>query len=313
MSDWNILITDHLEEAGLATLRQAAQVVDRDGISAQELPDIISDFHAVIVRSRTKITAALLEAASRLKVIGRAGVGIDNIDLQAAQKRGVIVVNTPAATSLAVAELTIGLLFALARQIPRLDAALKDGQWLKNEITGIELNGKTLGILGLGNIGLTVARYAHNLEMCILGYDPFLSPQEINQRQAQPVSLTELYTRSDFISLHLPLNPETRSLIGREAIQKMKSGVYLICTARGGVIEEAALLEALHSGQVAGAALDVYAQEPPGNMALLRHPNLIATPHIGAQTKEAQRRAAEQIAHEVLAALNGKTLHWRLA
>jgi len=313
MSEWKVLIADNLEEAGLAILRQSAQVSVRNGISAEELLGIISGFHALVVRSRTRVTSALLEKASLLKVVGRAGVGVDNIDLQAALQHGIVVVNTPTATTQAVAELTIGLLFALARQIPFLDAALKQSQWLKNETSGLELNGKTLGLIGMGNIGMAVARYANSLGMQVLGYDPYLSSSEVSVRGAQPASLPELYARSDFVSLHVPLTPDTAGMIDRQALSSMKPGVHLICTSRGGIINEADLLAALDSGQVAGAALDVFSEEPPGLTDLVRHPHLVATPHIGAQTHEAQRRAAELVAREVLAALNGEALQWRLA
>jgi D-3-phosphoglycerate dehydrogenase len=313
MSEWNVLITDNLEEAGLAVLSQSSQVTVRSGISAEELPGIISGFHALVVRSRTRVNAALLEKASLLKVIGRAGVGVDNIDLQAARKHGIVVVNTPTATTQAVAELTIGLLFALARQITFLDAALKQGQWLKNESSGLELNRKTLGLIGMGNIGMIVARFAKSLDMQVLGYDPYLSSSEIGLRGAQPAPLHELYARSDFISLHVPLTPETEGMVDRQALLSMRTGVYLICTSRGGIIDQADLLAALDSGHVAGAALDVFSKEPPGLTDLVRHPHLVATPHIGGLTREAQRRAAELVAHEILAALNGEALKWRLA
>ena len=313
MSEWKVLITDSLEDAGLAILRQSAQVTDCSGISAEELAGIISGFHALVVRSRTRVTASLLEKASFLKVVGRAGVGVDNIDLQAARTHGIVVVNTPTATTQAVAELTIGLLFALARQIPFLDAALKQGQWLKNETSGLELNGKTLGLIGMGNIGMAVARFAKSMDMQVLGYDPYLSPSDVSLRGAQPASLPELYAQSVFISLHVPLTPETEGMIDQQALSAMKSGVRLVCTSRGGIIDQVELLAALDSGHVAGAALDVFSEEPPGLTDLVRHPHLVATPHIGAQTREAQRRAAEMVAREVLAALNGEAVQWRLA
>jgi D-3-phosphoglycerate dehydrogenase len=307
-----ILITDGLEENGQIILRAAAQVDDRSGISADELLQVIGEYDALVVRSRTKVTGPLLAAADRLKVVGRAGVGVDNIDLAAATTRGVIIANTPTATSQAVAELALGLMFALARSIPRGDSAMKTGQWIKKELQGVELNGKVLGIIGMGNIGASVARSAAALGMTTLGFDPLLSQDEISRRGAQPVTLAEVYRRSDFISLHVPLSPDTRGMIGGQALGQMKRGVRLICTARGGVIDETALLGALESGQVAGAALDVFAQEPPGLTALVAHPNVIATPHIGAQTVEAQMRAAEDIAREILSALNGELLRWRV-
>lgn len=312
MSKWKILITDGLNENGREVLRPTAQVDDRNGISEKELLNTIGEYDALIVRSRTKVTPAVFDAASRLKAIGRAGVGVDNINLTSATAHGVTVVNTPASTTLAVAEHTLALTLALARSIPRADAAIKTGQWTKRELIGIELSGKVLGIIGVGNIGSAVARFATAFGMVVLGNDPLLSMEEIRQRGAEPASLSDLYARSDFISLHLPLGPETRGMISGQALGYMKRGVRVICTARGGVIDETALLGALESGQVAGAALDVFAKEPPGLTALVSHPNVIATPHIGGQTIEAQARAAADIATEVLAALRGEPLRWKV-
>ncbi len=312
MSTFHILITDGLDASAQAVLRSCS-VDDRTGIAADELVKIIADYDALIVRGRTKATASLLEAATRLKVIGRAGVGVDNIDLAAAKSRGVTVVNAPVSTTLAVAELTFGLLLALAREIPRADASMKQGQWLKKELEGAELYGKTLGILGMGHIGSEVARRARAFGMNVLGYDPLLTPDEIRGRVAEPVDRDELLARSDFVSLHLPLLPETRGMFNAEQFARMKDGARVVCAARGGIIDEAALLAAIESGKIAGAALDVFASEPPGATDLVKHPRVIATPHVGAQTAEAQSRAAEDIAHEVLAALRGEKLRWKVA
>lgn len=312
MPFWNILITDGLSAQGQEILRAAAQVDDRKGISPQELLDCIQAYDALIVRSRTRVTSQLLENASRLRVVGRAGVGVDNIDLQAARAKGITVLNTPTSTSIAVAEHTLALMFSLSRAIPRADSGMKSGEWLKNALTGVELYQKTLGIIGLGHIGVEVARRAAALGMPVIAYDPLLSLDDIRLRGAEPVPLSELYSRSDFISIHVPLTEDTRGLIGADAISKMKPGIRLICDARGGVIDEDALLSAIHNGQVAGAALDVFSQEPPGATELVRHPNVIATPHIGAQTFEAQQRAAVDIATEILAALNGEELRWKV-
>jgi D-3-phosphoglycerate dehydrogenase len=309
---WKILIADGLEEKGQAMLRAQAQVEDRNGISAQELRSILPEFDALIVRSRTRVTAELLEHAARLKVIGRAGVGVDNIDLDAARAHGIIVVNSPLATTVAVAELTMGLLLATARAIPRADAAMKQGKWLKKELEGIELQGKTLGLIGFGRIGREVAHRALAFGMRVLAYDPLIPEDVIRQVNVTPSSLETLLQRSDFISLHIPLTDETRNLLSTQAFAQMKTGVRLICTARGGIIDEQALLQALKEGKVAAAALDVFAVEPPALNELITHPNLIATPHIGAQTVEAQTRAAEMIAEEVLAALRGEPLRWRV-
>ncbi|MCJ7558271.1 MAG: hypothetical protein MUP90_15345 [Gammaproteobacteria bacterium] len=312
LQEMRILITDGLHERGIELLGAAAQVDDCAGISADELFDMVPDYDALVVRGRTKVTAQLFEAGSRLKVIGRAGVGVDNIDLTAAKAQGVIVVNAPQASTLAVAEHTLGLILALARMIPRADASMKAGKWTKKDLAGVELNGKVLGVIGLGNIGSAVAHRAEFLWLKVVGYDPHLSMDEMFRWGAEKVALADLYARADFVSLHVPLNPETRSMIDSQALGSMKPGVRLICTARGGIIDEMALLDALESGHVAGAALDVFAQEPPGITALVAHPNVIATPHVGAQTMEAQTRAAEDIATEVLVTLSGGTLRWRV-
>ncbi|MGD8406392.1 MAG: hydroxyacid dehydrogenase [Anaerolineales bacterium] len=312
MPEYNVLVTDGLDESGQAILRSSTDLDDRTGISSEELLQIIENYDAMIVRSRTKVTEQVFEAANRLKVIGRAGVGVDSIDLAAAKSHGVTVVNAPTSTSLAVAELTLGLMLALAREIPRADAGMKNGDWLKKQLKGSELHAKNLGIIGMGRIGSEVGMRASILGMHILGYDPLVHRDEIRQRGAEPVGLDDLYTRSDYISLHLPLTDETRSMIDEQAFARMKRGVRILCAARGGIIHETALLAALESGQVAGAALDVFASEPPGASELVKHPKVIATPHIGAQTAEAQSRAAEDIANEVLAALNGEPLRWKV-
>ncbi|HEX9617344.1 MAG TPA: hydroxyacid dehydrogenase [Anaerolineales bacterium] len=312
MEKWKILITDGLEETGLAILRAEVEVESREVLPAEELLQIIGDYEALVVRGRTKVTGQVFLAGSKLKVVGRAGVGVDNIDLAAANARGVTVVNSPLATSQAVAEHTLGLMLALARSIPLGDAGMKSGQWLKKELLGVEVQGKVLGVIGMGNIGSTVARLAAALSMQVIGFDPLVPPAEIQQCGAEPVTLGELYNRSDFITIHVPLTQETKGMINGQSLGHMKRGVRLVCAARGGVIDETALLGALESGQVAGAALDVFAQEPPGVSALVTHPAVVATPHIGAQTVEAQARAARDIALEVLSALKGEPLRWRV-
>jgi D-3-phosphoglycerate dehydrogenase len=309
---WKILLTDGLHESGQAILRAGAQVDNRTDISADELLTVVAEYDALIVRGRTKVTAAVFDAAKKLKAVGRAGVGVDNIDLTAASAHGVTVVNAPISTSLAVAELAIGLMFTVARMIPRADSTMKAGQWIKKQLEGIELSGKTLGVIGMGNIGGEVARRCSALGMKAIGYDPLIPADVIAKRGAEPVSLAELYARADFITLHIPLTADTRGMLNGEAFAQMKRGVRLICAARGGVVDETALLGALESGQVAAAGLDVFATEPPGLTALVAHPNVVATPHVGAQTEEAQNRASEDIASEVLAVLNGQTLRWKL-
>jgi D-3-phosphoglycerate dehydrogenase / 2-oxoglutarate reductase len=313
MSRFRILITDGLDEIGQSILRAEGEVDDRTGISPEDLAMTIGSTHALIVRGRTRVTAALVESASQLKVIGRAGVGVDNIDLDAARKHSVTVVNSPIATTVAVAELAFGLLLALAREIPRADAAMKKGTWLKKDLEGVELSGKTLGVIGYGRIGMELAKRATAFGMNVVAYDPFVQEAAIHAGAADSVSLQDLFAWSDFISLHLPYDVQTRDLIGPMAIEQMRPGVRIVCAARGGIIDEAALLVALNSGKVAGAALDVFGVEPPGATELVNHPRVIATPHIGAQTAEAQARAAADIAHEVLAALKGDPLRWKIS
>jgi D-3-phosphoglycerate dehydrogenase len=312
MTTWKVLITDGLSDKGIALLASAAQVDNKPDISADDLLKGAGDYDALIVRGRTKVTAAVFEAARRLKVVGRAGVGVDNIDLSAARGHGVTVVNAPISTSLAVAELALGMMFCLARMIPKADTTMKQGQWIKKQLEGVELDGKTLGIVGMGNIGTAIAHKARALGMKTLGYDINCSAEMINDRGAEPVPLVELYAKSDFITFHLPLTPESKGMVNGQAFAQMKRGVRIVDAARGGIIDETALLAAIESGQVAAAALDVFATEPPGLSALVAHPNVVVTPHIGAQTQEAQDRAAEDIASEVLTALRGEPLRWKI-
>jgi len=313
MGNWKILLTDGLEENGQEILRVAAQTDDRAGISAEELLQVVGEYDALIVRGRTKVTPAVFDAGKKLKVVGRSGVGVDNIDLNAAKQHNVTVVNAPIATTIAVAELTMGLMLAVMREIPRADAGMKEGKWLKKELEGGELWENTLGIIGFGRIGQAVAKRAAAFDMKIIAYDPVVSAEDIRKQDAEPVTLDELFARSDIITLHTPLTDSTRNMLNAEAFAKMKKGVYVICAARGGVIDETALLAALDSGHVAGAGLDVFATEPPGQTPLVTHPKVVATPHIGGQTVQAQRRAANDIATEVLAALEGKLLRWKVA
>lgn len=313
MSAWKVLITDGLDSNGIEILKKSSEVVDKPGISAEDLLMEIPEYDALIVRGRTKVTPAVFDAAGRLKVVGRAGIGVDNIDLAAAKDHKVTVVNSPLATTTTVAELTLGMMLSVVREIPRADASLKAGKWLKKEFEGAELSGKTLGVLGFGRIGAAVAKRASAFDMKILGYDPMVPADEITKRGGKPVSMDELLKEADMITMHLPLTAETKNMLNAAAFAKMKQGVYVVCAARGGVIDETALLEGLNSGKVAGAALDVFVAEPPGLTDLVSHPKVVCTPHIGAQTVEAQSRAANDIAEEILAALNGQTLRWKVA
>ena len=300
MPQYRILITDGLGENGQSILRAGATVDDRPGITPADLVKSVPDYDALVIRGRTRVTPEVFDAGKRLKVIGRAGIGVDNIDLAAAKAHS-------------VAELAFGLLLALAREIPRADAAMKSGSWLKKELEGVELNGKTLGIIGYGRIGMEMGKRAAAFGMNVIAYDPLISEDAIRASGGESVSIQDLFQWSDFISLHLPYNVHTRDLMGPMAFSEMKDGVRIVCAARGGIIDEAAMLAALNSGKVAGAALDVFATEPPGATELVKHPRVICTPHIGAQTAEAQSRAAEDIAHEVLAALAGKPLRWQVS
>jgi len=312
LSVFKILITDGLDSNGIAILKKSAEVVEMTGITAEDLLKEIVDFDALIVRGRTKVTPAVFDAAKKLKVVGRAGVGVDNIDLNAAKEHAVTVVNSPVATTTAVAELTMALMLNAVREVASADASLKAGKWIKKEFEGTELSGKTLGVIGFGRIGAAVAKRAAAFDMTVLGYDPMVPADEILKRGGKPASMDDLLKQSDMITMHLPLTDDTRGMINQDAFAKMKQGIYLICAARGGVIDETALLESLNNGKVAGAALDVFAAEPPGLTDLVAHPKLVCTPHVGAQTVEAQRRAANDIAEEIVAALNGQPLRWKV-
>jgi D-3-phosphoglycerate dehydrogenase len=307
-----ILIADGLAEAGISLLKTVGEVTVNSKITADELVAALPDYHALVVRSRTRVTKSIMEAGPNLKVIGRAGVGVDNIDVAAALAKGLTVVNSPLAASVSVAELTLGMLLALARNLPVADSSMKQGKWEKSAFMGAELYGKTLGLLGFGRIGVEVARRAQAFEMSVIAHDPYLSISQIRERGADPASFDEVLVRSDYISLHLPLTNETRGLLSATQFAKMKKGVRLACLARGGVIDEEALRAALDSGQVAGAALDVFAAEPVPAGSLAEHLKVIATPHIGAQTQEAQARAGVAIAEEVAAVLQGKEPRWRV-
>lgn len=304
---WRVLVTDGLSEEGLRLLRDQAEVIESETLEA------LGESDALIVRGRTKVTAEVLDQARPgLKVIGRAGVGVDNIDLQAAKSKGLTVVNAPQAATVAVAELTLGLLLSLSRHIPAADASMRRTEWRKSELKGSELSEKTLGIIGVGRIGAAVAERARAFGMNVLGYDALIADEELLNRGTEPTEFDSLLGASDYVCLHLPLNEETRGTIGREALSKMKPGARLVSVARGGIVDEQALLAALESGHLSGAALDVFSEEPPGESPLLQHPNMIATPHLGAQTREAQVKAGRDIASEVLAALNGEPLRWRV-
>lgn len=301
-----VLVTDPLAEEGIALLQENLTVDVRTDLDAAGLLAAIPAYDALLVRSRTQVTAEVIAAGNRLRVIGRAGTGVDNIDLAAATRQGVLVVNAPTGNTVAVAEHTLGLMLGLARHIPRADATMKAGEWAKKQLQGIELRGKTLGIVGLGRIGCQVAQRARAMEMIVLAYDPFVTEERAANLGVQLASLETLLDQADFVSLHVPLTSETRSMIGRRELARLKPSARLINTSRGGVVDEAALLEALNAGQLAGAALDVFEREPPEGNPLLTHPRVVVTPHLAASTAEAQRGAALEVAHQVVDVLAGR-------
>jgi len=298
-----ILVADRLSRAGL-DIFAAADNIELDyqpDLTEQQLLEAVSDAEALVVRSGTRLTAAVFEKAQRLRVVGRAGIGAENVDLDAASRRGIVVMNTPFGSAITSAEHTIGMLVALARHIPQACAALKAGAWLKNEFMGVELAGKALGIVGAGKIGRLVIERAIGLGMQPLVYDPYVSPEIVLQLGAEQVDLAEMLARADFISLHIPLNQETRSFVNAELLQQLKPGCRIINCAQGGLIDEDALLAALESGQVAGAALDVFTREPPPpDHPLLKLDQVIVTPHLRAASADAQINIAVQIARQVL-------------
>jgi D-3-phosphoglycerate dehydrogenase len=297
-----VLVRETIADAGVDLLRERFDV-DVDGES--ELAEIIGRYDAIVVRSATRLTAELIERAERLKVIGRAGVGVDNVDVEAATRRGIIVANAPESTVVSAAEHTIGLLVALARNIPQAHAALKQGRWERTAYGGVELAGKTLGVLGFGRIGQQVARRALGLGMRVVAYDPYVAPERFRELGAERVETPqEVYALAEFLTLHLPLTPETRGSLDAAAFAQMRDGVRLVNAARGALVDEEALGEALRSGKVGGAALDVFSAEPYSG-PLLELDNVVVTPHLAASTDEAQDRAGLIVAEQVAAALEG--------
>jgi D-3-phosphoglycerate dehydrogenase len=293
-----VLISDKMGAAGLDMLRQAGLEVDsRPGLKGAELQEAVQAADAMIVRSETRVTPELLANPGRLRAVIRAGVGVDNIDVPAATRNGIVVMNTPGGNTVSTAEHTITLLMALARHVPAADASLHQGKWERSKLVGTQLAGKTLGVVGLGRIGREVARRALGLDMKVIGFDPFLSPQRAGQLGIESVEkLEELLPRVDFLTVHTPLTTETTSLIGARELELMPKGSRVLNCARGGIIHEEALAAALASGHIAGAALDVFVQEPPGDHPLLKFPMVVATPHLGASTVEAQESVAREAA-----------------
>jgi D-3-phosphoglycerate dehydrogenase len=305
-----VLVSDNLGEIGIQMF-EAAEGIDVDvkvGLSPEELKSVIGAYHALAIRSATKVTEELLDAAPNLKVIGRAGIGLDNVDIPAATKRGIVVMNTPGGNVVTTAEHAIAMMLSLTRNIPRGTATLKDGKWEKKKLQGREIFNKTLGVIGFGNIGSIVADRAKGLKMQVIVYDPFVTPERLEKAGFEYVTLEELYQRADYITIHVPKLKDTIGLINRDAFHQMKDGVMVVNCARGGIVDEQDLCEAMKSGKVAGAALDVFEVEPPGNSPLIEMDNFICTPHLGASTREAQTNVAVAVAEQIISYLKTGTV-----
>jgi D-3-phosphoglycerate dehydrogenase / 2-oxoglutarate reductase len=300
-----ILVADPLSPEGLAVLEQPGkyEIAIKTGLDEAGLAEAVTDCHALVIRSGVKVTRRVIESARSLKVIGRAGVGVDNVDLEAATERGIVVMNTPSGNTIAAAEHTFGLILALARNIPSAVASLKSGKWERGKFVGSELNGKTLGIAGLGRIGSEVARFAQAFRMKVAAHDPYITADRATELEITLLPLEELFAKADIVTLHLPVTEQTRGLVGAELLARMKKSAMLVNCARGALVDEKALEDALYEGRIAGAALDVFAQEPPVCARLLAHDKVVATPHLGASTREAQINVGVEIAHQIIAAL----------
>ncbi|MGB5702189.1 MAG: hydroxyacid dehydrogenase, partial [Polyangiales bacterium] len=306
MSNVRVLVSDKLSEAGLSVLREAADVEleYRPGMSEDELCSVIGDFDGLIIRSNTRVTARVVEAADKLRVVGRAGIGVDNVDIPAASRRGIVVMNTPTGNSVTTAEHALALLASLARKIPQAVASMRSGKWQKSKFQGREIAYKTLGIIGLGNIGRIVADRAQGLKMRVIGVDPVMSSDRAAELGIELVGLDELLARADFLTIHAPLTPETKNMISDAAFDKMKNDALIVNAARGGIVDEEALFRAIQEEKIAGAALDVFGQEPiDPEHPLLGLDNVLCTPHLGASTSEAQERVAVEIAEQAIAYL----------
>src|ERR1700726_933036 len=302
MTKPKVLISDALSPAAVQIFKDRGVDVDFQpnlGKDKDRLAEIIGNYDGLAIRSATKATAKIIERATRLKVIGRAGIGVDNVEIPAATAKGIIVMNTPFGNSITTAEHAITLMLALAREIPQADASTQAGKWEKNRFMGVEITGKTLGVIGCGNIGSTGANRGLGLEMKGIGYDPFLSPERALELGVEKVELDELLRRADFITLHTPLTDKTKNIIDAKAIARTRKGVRIVNCARGGLVDEAALRAALDSGHVAGAAIDVFVEEPAKSNPLFGHPNVVCTPHLGAATTEAQENVALQVAEQM--------------
>jgi D-3-phosphoglycerate dehydrogenase / 2-oxoglutarate reductase len=297
MAEIKVLVSDDLSNAAVEIMTKAGLTVDvKTGMTPAQLVEVIGLYQGLAVRSATKVTADILARAATLKIVGRAGVGVDNIDVKAASERKVQVINTPSGNAIAAGELAIAYMFALARKIPQSTASTKKGDWEKKKFMGVEITGKTMGVVGFGNIGRQVAERAVGLKMKVLAHDPFLPADAKAPAGIELVKFDDLVTRADFITLHIPLSPETKNLFGAETLKKMKKSAYLINCARGGIVDENALHEVMKGGHLAGAAMDVFEKEPCGMLPLFELDNVLASPHLGASTKEAQEKVAIELA-----------------
>jgi D-3-phosphoglycerate dehydrogenase len=300
-----VLVSDSLSEVGVKIFQETPGIeVDvKVGLKPEELKAVIGQYHGLAIRSATKVTAEIIEAATQLKVIGRAGIGLDNVDIPAASQKGIVVMNTPEGNTITTAEHTVSMIMALSRNIPQATSSLKQGKWEKKKLQGRELFNKTLGLIGAGHIGQIVADRAKGMKMKVIVFDPYIRPETLESMDIEPVSFDELLQRADYITIHTPKTDETANLINKDALAKMKEGAMLINCARGGIVNEDDLYDALKSGHLAGAALDVFNTEPPGEIKLMSLPNFICTPHLGASTLEAQENVARDVANQIVAYL----------
>ena len=300
-----VLVSDSLSEVGVNIFKETPGIeVDVNiGLKPEELKSIIGQYQGLAIRSATKVTADIIEAAAQLKVIGRAGIGLDNVDIPAASQKGIVVMNTPEGNTITTAEHTMSMIMSLSRNIPQATASLKQGKWEKKKLQGREIYNKTLGLIGAGHIGQIVADRAKAMKMNVIVYDPYIKPETLERMDLEPVSFEELLHRSDYITIHTPKTDETVNLLNTDTFNKMKKGAMLINCARGGIVNEDDLFDALESGHLAGAALDVFSTEPPGEIKLMKLPNFICTPHLGASTLEAQENVARDVANQIVAYL----------
>ncbi len=306
MSKPKVLVSDKLAGEGVEILKTGADVDVNTNLTPEELIEKIGEYDALVVRSQTKVTKDVLDAGKNLKIVGRAGVGVDNIDVEHATTKKILVINAPAGNTQSAAEHTIAMMMCISRNLSQASASLRAGEWSRSKFKGVEVNGKTIGIIGLGRIGASVAKMAQGLGMKTIGFDPMAPPEKVKALGVESVTLDEIFKSSDYITVHTPKNKETYHMIGEEQFEKMKKGVRIVNCARGGIIDEDALAKAIEDGTVAGAALDVFEKEPPTDSPLLKMSNVLAVPHLGASTSEAQVRVAVTVAEEMLKFFRGE-------